>query len=448
VIYAGYNSNGFGAFSEKNPTPITDDDFNKLLSLSDDDPLRTDFPDTIGTKKFTYEADNYPNQDELTDLGAFVTAVINLKGTTKSGMTAADIERLPFYSAASSYVYAPGYSSTPTALLTETMKPYWSTSYAVWSMMDSAGISGTKRISAVGLGKELLKEADASTKSVLTSAPAASALGLTQNAVFTQKEDKTWVSSPITFTATGISTWFTLNLPGNIHTTNGVTEVKSGETFTLVSESEPDEAVEISVSSDVPWVDGDLRVYKPSTSNYQNMVGLKIQKETMNISTTIRKESETTSISFTKKWEDSNNASGTRPDVSTYAGYLTLKESGNELTNYDPEITDNGDNTYTVTYSGLPKALNGNEAVYSVLEKEIAGYSSDVQEVKDGETLTNTKIPDPTPMPTATPIPSAVPTASPTATASSTPVTTSTAAPATVSPAVSVKTVPKTSAEN
>ena len=211
----------------------------------------------------------------MTDLGAFVTAVINLKGTTKSGMTAADIERLPFYSAASSYVYAPGYSSTPTALLTETMKPYWSTSYAVWSMMDSAGISGTKSISAVGLGKELLKEADASTKSVLTSAPAASALGLTQNAVFTQKEDKTWVSSPITFTATGISTWFTLNLPGNIHTTNGVTEVKSGETFTLVSESEPDEAVEISVSSDVPWVDGDLRVYKPSTSNYQNMVGLK-----------------------------------------------------------------------------------------------------------------------------------------------------------------------------
>ena len=59
MIYAGYNSNGFGAFSEKNPTPITDDDFNKLLSLSDDDPLRTDFPDTIGTKKFSGSKRNW-----------------------------------------------------------------------------------------------------------------------------------------------------------------------------------------------------------------------------------------------------------------------------------------------------------------------------------------------------------------------------------------------------
>ena len=53
-------------------------------------------------------------------------------------------------------------------------------------------------------------------------------------------------------------------------------------------------------------------------------------------------------------------------------------------------VTDNGDNTWTVTYSNLPKYANGAAIAYSVKEDSINGYTADVETVKDGEMLTNT----------------------------------------------------------
>ena len=53
-------------------------------------------------------------------------------------------------------------------------------------------------------------------------------------------------------------------------------------------------------------------------------------------------------------------------------------------------MTDNGDNTYTVTYSNLPKYKDGKAIAYSVKEDSIKGYVAEQDTVLNGGTLTNT----------------------------------------------------------
>lgn len=109
VLYAGYDYNGLGLYGTDGSSPeLTAEEFNELLHLDSDDPLRTDFPDSIGTADFTYDANDYPNQVEKDQLEKFVGEVVGLKGLTASGRTASDIECLPFYFAAFSYAYAQG----------------------------------------------------------------------------------------------------------------------------------------------------------------------------------------------------------------------------------------------------------------------------------------------------------------------------------------------------
>lgn len=100
---------------------------------------------------------------------------------------------------------------------------------------------------------------------------------------------------------------------------------------------------------------GDLVVYEPKDSSFQNMIGVVIHRTEMRAEATVRKVDETTSLSFTKQWNDDGNVSGKRPDVSSYAKSLTLLADGEEQSRYAAEITDNGDNTCTVSYKGLPK---------------------------------------------------------------------------------------------
>ena len=62
-------------------------------------------------------------------------------------------------------------------------------------------------------------------------------------------------------------------------------------------------------------------------------------------------------------------------------------------------VIDNGDNTYTVDFGGMPKATNGVEIVYTVVEDVITGYTpvpADPITLKDGEAgeLTNTHTPE------------------------------------------------------
>ena len=100
---------------------------------------------------------------------------------------------------------------------------------------------------------------------------------------------------------------------------------------------------------------------------------------------------ETTSLTFTKKWVDDGNKDGTRPGVGSFMQSLSLMDGDGKVDGYAPVVKDNGDNTYTVTYSGLPKYNDGKEVSYFVQEKNIAGYVQSSSTVKNGGTLTNTK---------------------------------------------------------
>ena len=100
---------------------------------------------------------------------------------------------------------------------------------------------------------------------------------------------------------------------------------------------------------------------------------------------------ETTSLTFTKKWVDDGNKDGTRPGVGSFMRSLSLMDGDGKVDGYAPVVKDNGDNTYTVTYSGLPKYKGGKEMSYFVQERNIAGYVQSSSTVKNGGTLTNTK---------------------------------------------------------
>ena len=391
VLYAGYDYNGLGLYPNDGTTePLTAEYFNHLLSLSSDDPLRTAFQDTIGQNEFTIEN----LSEEKDNLTRFYHQVFGLQFTDLN--TYSELVRLPFF-AAVSYLVSNDFQISD---IQKNLTPYTSTSNTVWTMMNTAGIKDTNYVPLIGLGADLLNVADQDV-AVLTQRPEDPAL--TSDAEFTKVKDGTWKSSAITLTAKGVSTRFTLSLPSGITAVDGsgnwVTEVKPGESFSLVSSIEPKKDTKVTVSSFVPWMDENgLVVYEPANPLFQNMVGVVIHTEEFTASTTVQKG---VSLTFTKKWVDDNNASEKRPDTSSYAKSLTLLADRNELSGYEAEITDNGNNTYTVSYKGLPKMLDGKAVVYSVKEAAVEGYNSDSSVVSDGGTLTNTLV-VPTPAPTAT----------------------------------------------
>ncbi|SEA34047.1 Cna protein B-type domain-containing protein, partial [Lachnospiraceae bacterium NK3A20] len=104
----------------------------------------------------------------------------------------------------------------------------------------------------------------------------------------------------------------------------------------------------------------------------------------------------TTEISITKKWADTNNQDGIRPSANEYAAKVHLMNGDTEVENVVPTVTDNGDGTYTVTYSNLPKNSNGTAINYTVKEDTVDGYEADQSTVSNGQTMTNTHTPETT----------------------------------------------------
>ncbi|MGN8648937.1 Cna B-type domain-containing protein, partial [Eubacterium pyruvativorans] len=109
---------------------------------------------------------------------------------------------------------------------------------------------------------------------------------------------------------------------------------------------------------------------------------------------TITNKAETTSVTITKKWEDNNNAAGNRPSVEVFESMIKLMNGENEVTGHGPYITDNGNGTYTVKYTGLPKMENGKEVKYTVQEDNVPGYTTQNNEAENNGIITNTIKPD------------------------------------------------------
>ncbi|MBR1758230.1 MAG: Cna B-type domain-containing protein [Lachnospiraceae bacterium] len=98
-----------------------------------------------------------------------------------------------------------------------------------------------------------------------------------------------------------------------------------------------------------------------------------------------------TDLEITKVWDDAKNQDGIRLTAEELKAKLTLSP---EVEGKEPTIVDNGDGTYTITYTGLPRFSNGEEVEYTVTESEIDGYTTTGSPAKDHGTITNTHEPE------------------------------------------------------
>jgi len=107
---------------------------------------------------------------------------------------------------------------------------------------------------------------------------------------------------------------------------------------------------------------------------------------------------EETEATFTKSWDDANDQDGIRPDAVAFKNDISLLVNGTASTDYDANltITDNGNNTYTIKYTKLPKYINNTEVVYQLKETIVPDeytVSPENATADNGGTITNTHIP-------------------------------------------------------
>lgn len=411
LLYAGYPYNGYGLY-EIVPSVVkaSEDDFNQLLTPPQY--LRDDFPDSIGNNTFTYADRNDSNKQAL--LKKFLQEVSSYwnGGTTSSGLTYQQLIQLSFYKAAFCIVNSfddpiESYSSIYLAdYYVSKEQAYGSTRDAVWSVLKDAGLkNNSQTVDTNALTHNLINSANSSSTNMIpVSKPDKNKISVSGNQIFYYNAaDQKWHTGRLTLNAPSTyHTAFTLSLPAGITEETGKTQVRPGESFSLVSSAKPSDQVSVELSSAIPWMDPNLKVYAADSSvtasdgrGFQNMIGAVIHQE--DISITVKFSASTADFTFTKVWNDENNQNGIRPDPEKFIESLTLMDGDTVLCGYTPKVVDNGDNTYTVTYTDLPKYIDGREISYSVMEKEIQGYVQSASVVKNGGTLVNTEVKEPLP---------------------------------------------------
>lgn len=101
---------------------------------------------------------------------------------------------------------------------------------------------------------------------------------------------------------------------------------------------------------------------------------------------TVTNTHEVVKKTFTKVWNDNSNLKQKRPSTEAYAKKVHLYKDGT-LVNITPTVTDNGSNTYTITFAG---GLVDDGSTYTIKEDAIDGYTADNTEINAGGTITNT----------------------------------------------------------
>ena len=406
LLYAGYPYNGYSLYEIVDSVPtISEDDFNRFLTPPQY--LRDDFPDSIGNNNFTY-ADRNDNR-KLALLTQFLkeAGIYFQGGTTASGLNYQQLQQLPFWRAAYCMVYFSGdpiqsYSSIYVAnyYVTESQS-YAATRDAIWTLLKNAGLKENGRdVTKTTLVDNLINANADGKKTILTEKPVEDKVSVSGDLKFSYStRDGKWHTGALSITTPSTyHTPFSLILPGNITEETGKTQVMSGESFSLVSATKPDASTSISLSATIPWMDPDLEVYVADSSvtasdgtRFQNMIGAVIHKTP--ISKTVSVSSSNTSFTFTKIWKDNSNSDNVRPGQDSYKSKLHLMNGTTELTGFTPDITDNGNGTWTITYKDLPQIIDGKDASFTVREDAVDKYSADKATVINKESITNTYSP-------------------------------------------------------
>ena len=400
ILYAGYPYNGMSLYATKsNVDTITEEQFNQILNPPQ--ALRDDFPESLDGRIFSLD-DLKNNTRNIFYLNKFMGEVLALypSGTSKSGLTYSDITSTPFYGA----VWCMLNSSTPLELYSQTYggsyfltdaQAYSATSNAVWNLMKEYGIPDNTGVQDSTPLSKSLKVAQST--NILTEKPDSGNVSIEGDALFEQNSSNgKWYTGTLTLKAPSTyNTSFTLTLPQGVTTTDGKTELKAGDTFVLVSDTEPQGGANISLSSTIPWMEGDLIVFQAvndANNEFQNMIGAKIHKESITVNKLVSVTEKTTRVSITKTWNDEDNKDGKRPSADEFSKSIHLMNGNKEVIGVTPVITDNQDNTYTISYENLPlKDSSGNEIEYTVKEDEVNGYDADNSTVENGGTITNTQ---------------------------------------------------------
>ena len=101
-----------------------------------------------------------------------------------------------------------------------------------------------------------------------------------------------------------------------------------------------------------------------------------------------------TDVGATIAWKDSSNKDGLRPSAEDYAKLLSLTADG-VASDMLPAVVDNGDDTYTVTYTGVRQYAyddNGEryDVDYKITQADVDGYTTDNATVGNEGVITNT----------------------------------------------------------
>ena len=101
-----------------------------------------------------------------------------------------------------------------------------------------------------------------------------------------------------------------------------------------------------------------------------------------------------TDVSATIAWKDSSDKDGLRPSAEDYATLLSLTADG-VASDILPVVVDNGDDTYTVTYTGVRQYAyddNGEryDVDYKITQADVDGYTTDNATVGNEGVITNT----------------------------------------------------------
>lgn len=308
ILYAGYPYNGLNMYQiVDKATGITEDQFNAMLTVPD--VLRTDFPSTIGNEVFSYDDYTNKNTDHLNRLSEFIQQVImmSLSNTTStSGLTAAQIQSMPFYQAALCLAWSDSYNTTPLGMydalhsgeyyVTEA-QAYEATQYAIWAALGDYGIeyntlkSDSSEVTQKALAVKLLNYA--TVDQVLRSEPDESNVSVTGDAAFVYDPSSgTWKTGALKIAeGTNYNGMYTLTLPEGItaQTANGstVTSIAAGISFYLVSSTKPTSTdMKITASSTLTWLQ-EYRQYSPNPEtytasdgkNFQHMIGAVIKQK-------------------------------------------------------------------------------------------------------------------------------------------------------------------------
>ena len=101
-------------------------------------------------------------------------------------------------------------------------------------------------------------------------------------------------------------------------------------------------------------------------------------------------------LKINKVWDDNNNAAGKRPSTTDFGANNLVLSNDKHLDTHTiaPEVTDNGDNTYTIVYKGLRKYVDNTAAdtvSYTITENIPNSYVSTRSSISGVEQYTTTQ---------------------------------------------------------